>query len=150
MASDERPPLIQHSGQSGDHTVGNAAGRDIIHGIDGEVLLRHLDGERQSRDAMVDALERVWGRLDAMEHRARRSERDAALERGIDFEARIKRQYELDKQLALLRYWLAGLTIALLVALAVLGWLTVDRFSALSLLRYVAGGALAWGLFRGR
>jgi hypothetical protein len=146
--AEERPPLIKHTGQSGDHTIDNAAGRDIIHGINGEVLLRHLDGERQSRDAMVDALERVWGRLDQMEHRARHADRDAAMERGIDFEARLKRQYELDRQLTILRRWLAGLTIALFVALIVIGWLTVDRFAALSVLRFWMGGAgaIAWGL----
>jgi hypothetical protein len=142
-----------YDSQSGDHTSRDAAGRDITHiGIDGDTLLRHLDGERQSRDAMVDALERVWGRLDAMDVSARKADRDAALERGIDFEARIKRQYELDRQLAILRRWLGGLTIAVAVALAVALALAWDRLAALALLRIWLGGgaALAWALVRGR
>lgn len=145
-------PLLRHSGQSGDHTVGQAAGGNIIHGIDGDALLRHLDSERQSRDAMVDALERVWGRLDTMERDTRKAERDAALERGIDFEARLKRQYELDRQLTLLRRWLAALTLVLLFSLGVLAWLTIDRFAALSLVRLWVGGAaaLVYGLTYGQ
>jgi hypothetical protein len=124
-----------------------AAGGDIVHGIDPAMLERHLDAERKSRDLMAEMLERLWRRIDAMEGERRRDAEDAARERGIDFEARLKRQGLLDTDLAVIRWWLVALTVAWavgIVAWALLAWrVFVPPFDAAALLRLWLGAALA-------
>lgn len=148
--ADERPPLIQHSGQSGDHDT-HAAGRDIIHSNDPALWLAFIRDQLWQSDQRRDMHQaQIVDRLERQEDMLRAHELMEQRRKEVEAKERAERQAELDRQLTIQRRWLAGLTIALFVALIVLGWLTVDRFAALSLLRYVAGGALAWGLFRGR
>ncbi len=153
----ENRPLI-HKGegnQGGDESYGDLAGGNIYkQGIPPEVLLRHLDGERQSRDAFAAALERLWLRVDEMQREQRERDKDAALERGIDFDARVKRQFMLDTELSDIKrgqqdlrkgqtttrwiiFWVA---VGVLFAVAVALWLAYDRFSALAFIHDAAGG----------
>lgn len=103
---------------TGDVGMGDAAGRDIYHGVPADDLLRHLDSERQSRDAMAAMLQRMWERLDRME-------RAASDARAIDMESRLARQARLDADLAAIRaeyaaawYWIRVALVMALLAIA--------------------------------
>lgn len=125
----DSPTVDASGGQTGDVTTGDSAGGNIYHGLD-PVLLRYLEGERNSRDASALAIIRIHERLDGMDKAARRAEHDAAMERAIDFEARLKRQAQMDGEFAVLRAgqalarrWIAALTLALVAVMLVIAWL---------------------------
>lgn len=161
--SDERRPLINQEGaQTGEQSYGNVAGRDITYsGIPIDALMRRLDAEITFRDGIVGALQQERKELHA---RLNRWEQDQDLYRELERNSRTARQAKLDADLEALREEQAAIReeqrrtrrvlfwfgIGIIVALLVAGWLTVDRFAALSLLRYVAGGALALVLGRAR
>lgn len=104
----------------GDHQQRDAAGRDINHGVDLDALLRFVEGVRSSNDALAASVVRLHERIAEMDRADRRAEQDAAMERAIDFEARLARQARLDQEIDRLRRWLMGLTVAIIVVLAIL------------------------------
>lgn len=137
--------------QTGDVGLGQAAGGDItISGVDGAAMLRYLDGERASRDAQAAAVIRLHEDLAELRKEQRRAQQDAAIERAIDFESRLKRQAALDARLERLeaeqrrlRRVLVVFGFAILVALAVGALLVWERYAGLAVLRLWLGGGLA-------
>lgn len=142
--------------QGGDEHIDQLAQHiSNYHGVSPE-LLRFLEGERASRDAVAAGLERVWARLDTMEREQRHAERDAAMERGIGMEARIKQQAAIHHEIATVRaeqratrtaLIVFGLILAAAIGLVIL--LLVDRYVLAGLARLWAGAGLAL-LLRGR
>ena len=131
---ERRRSTVDASGaQMGDVTSRDAAGRDIVHyGPDLDALLRFVEGTRNSTDALAAAVVRVHERLAEMDRAQRRAEMDAAHERGIDFEARLKRQAQLDADIAALRRWLVSLTLAVIaigLILAGVVWYELGLFA---------------------
>lgn len=139
-----RSALDLSRGQTGDVTTGDSIGGDVYHyGLD-PTLARYLEGERNSRDAMATAVIRLHEDLAELRREARERDQDAALERGIDFEARLKRQAQLDADLLALRRWLTSLTLAILavaLVLAAVVWYELALFGRA--LFDTAGPALA-------
>jgi hypothetical protein len=174
--------LIDNQGaQTGDQTSRDLAGRDIHQGADAnsvldflrsyvfeadqrrETALKELNREiRLSRDDMViigDALRTVRDRVD-----------DLIVDRDVDKLDREDRQGVLDEALKALRdeqerlrllveacsarnrRALIWITIGLIVALLIAGWVAYDRYSAFAMVRVWTGGgaALAWAFLRGR
>ena len=145
MPDQERRSNVDFTGsQSGDHTARDAAGRDIVYqGLD-PTLLRYLEGERNSRDALAAIVIEVRKEIADMRLDAHKADRDAAMERGIDFDARLKRQAALDARLDALERrftWMAAVVfVALIVVLGLLSrelaWLAARAtFDALALTR---------------
>ena len=138
--------------QTGDVATGDVAGGNIEnrHGFSGDEVQRLLETQKEFSLSMVSAFERVWTRIDQMERERRKGERDAAMERGIDFESRLKRQaaldayhLELDRQLGINRRWLAALTVGFVAAFVVLALLAYDRYVFVSVARAWFDVALA-------
>jgi len=149
-----RSVLDLSRGQTGDVATGDNAGGDITHGADATEVLAFLReyvfAADQRMETTVKALgrEAELGRLDTrilMEsHRSLRNRVDDLVNAAArDATERPARQAELDRQLTIARRWLAGLTIALLVALAVVAVLVLDRYVFVSVARAWFDVALA-------
>lgn len=80
-------------GQMGDATSGDAAGRDIYHGLDGATLLRLLEGQAHERALVAASIERLAEQLRG--HELMQAKRDQA-----DQAERARRQDALDDALA--------------------------------------------------
>ncbi len=141
-------------GQTGDVATGDNAGGNITHGADATEVLNFLreyvfeaDQKRETANKelarqlayargdmgiLSDAVRAVRDQVDDLVNAA---EADAA--------QRPARQLALDHQLAVARRWLAGLTIALLVALAVVALLVLDRYVFIGVARAWFDVALA-------
>ena len=134
-------------GQTGDVATGDNAGGNITHGADATEVLAFLREyvfkADQARETAIKELARelVYARGDmgilSDAVRAVRDQVDDLVNAAqLDAKERPARQLALDHQLTIARRWLAGLTIALLVALAVVALLALDR--------YVLIAARAW------
>lgn len=139
---------VEQHGQSGDQRYENVAGRDVHQaGIPWQAVLQRLDAEVSFRDGIVAAYRQERDELRA---RLDRWERDQALYRELDHDAREQRQAALDRELAALRReqartrrWVVGLALGLLLAAVLLALLYVDRYAAATLLRLWFGAGLA-------
>ncbi len=132
-------PLIQHDDSaSGDQTYGDVAGRDVIKlqiGDIQEVQLRLIDVLQRQSDALTGRLDvlqhqsdALTSRLAALEREWRQAEQDAAMERGIGMEARIKQQFAILAELAAHRRSINLLALVVIVALAAICLLLADRY----------------------
>jgi len=141
-------------GQTGDVATGDNAGGNITHGADATEVLAFLrsyvfEADQKRETAIKDlARELVYTRGDmGILSDAVRAVRDQVddLVNAAEADARQRpaRQAELDRQLTIARRWLAGLTIALLVALAVVAVLVLDRYVFVSVARAWFDVALA-------
>lgn len=133
MAEPPRRSTMDAAGQQVGEQQIQAAGGNITHYQLDPSLLRYLEGERSSRDAQAAAIVRLYEELAELRKERRRDADDAAKERGIDFEARLKRQAQLDAELARIRNWLALLSLLLLavaVILAGLVWRAVGMVAS--------------------
>jgi len=140
--------------QTGGVTTGDNAGNNITHGADPAEVLAFLrdyvfkaDQERETANKEL-ARQLVYTRGDmGILSDAVRAVRDQVddLVNATEADAlqRPARQAELDRQLTIARRWLAGLTIALLVALAVVALLVLDRYVFVSVARAWFDVALA-------
>jgi len=140
--------------QTGGVTTGDNAGNNITHGADATEVLAFLREyvfkADQARETAIKDLARelVYTRGDmGILSDAVRAVRDQVddLVNATEADARQRpaRQAELDHQLAVARRWLAGLTIALLVALAVVAVLVLDRYVFIGVARAWYDVALA-------
>jgi hypothetical protein len=175
MSEDERPPLLNQQGaQTGDQSYGSVAGRDITtYGIPAAIL----DDVREVQLRLVDVIERMGHDLRAelqtntqqLSTRVDRAKDEIKLHEIAERQRRVRddlereeSQAKLDAELAAIREEqararhvqlvtrriLIGAIAALALAFVVLGWLTVDRLSALA---WLGGGvALAVQLWRDR
>lgn len=125
MPPRKRPATYAAPDQQVGEQQNTVAGGDINQ-VDPRVLdrvLRFLEGDRHSRDLFAAMLEHLGNQLDA--HEIMQTRRDQ-----VDVKERAARREELDAALANLRQgqaiarrWLAGLTLAMAVAAAVVAWL---------------------------
>jgi len=140
--------------QTGGVTTGDNAGNNITHGADPAEVLAFLrdyvfkaDQERETANKEL-ARQLVYTRGDmgilSDAVRAVRDQVDDLVNAAqLDASQRPARQLALDHQLAVARRWLAGLTIALLVALAVVALLVLDRYVFIGVARAWFDVALA-------
>lgn len=120
MADEPQRPAQDYSGaQMGDHQQRDAAGRDIVHGVDADKtldLVRFFWEDRQQRDIrraeLDDALQDMRDTIEL--YRSTITQRINALVELMEQQA-----YEQRRT----RRWLAGLTLAIIVVLAVLAGL---------------------------
>lgn len=139
--------------QLADLQAGTVAGENVYHGIDGQTLLRMLEGSAHERELVAAALEQLRDQLRAHELMQERRDR-------IDVEARAERQGNLDATLEelralaaahayeqrVIRRWLGALTVAgvVFVALLVVAYLyRLPPFDPAAMLRLAIGGGLA-------
>lgn len=129
MASKRSTPLIDNAGaQTGDQSVGNAAGRDVIHGIPASVL----DDIREVQMRLIDVLHRghldVVDRLERSEDMLRAHELMEQRRRQVDDEERVRRQAALDARLAALgfRVWLVLMIVGLLILGFLVFWFRIN------------------------
>lgn len=125
------------SSQGGDEHIENLAGGNI--GVTGAEIRQILEGQQEFGMSMVAAYEKAYsdlsGQIRELAKAQREAERDAAMERGIDFESRLKRQAALDARLSLMIWWLVLLSVVVCGAVAIEVWLVVDRGDAAGLVR---------------
>ena len=154
MSTDPTPRPVASIGQGGDTSIGQAAGGNIVHGMDpGEALafvrdyMWRMDQQREQRDReLSDALSHLTNQFQA--YQIMDSRRQAA-----DDKERIERREALDDTLdaiaaalaaqadaladvrqgqRITRRWLVGLAVVLVLAAAVVVWLVSRELAALA------------------
>ena len=118
--------------QSGDHTSRDAAGGSIYHGVDLDAVGRFLEGARHASDAMLNAMEHLRRDLEMLHNETR-----------YYLELEASRWLAQSRQDALIRHWLAALTVAMLVCAVVVAALIYREAVTLAALNLYATIAAA-------